>query len=43
MKQIDNTKMRCILDTKIATEALVYSYLLYQFLYMSKMSLADCY
>lgn len=36
---IDNTKMRCILDTKIATEALVYSYLLYQFLYMAKMSL----
>lgn len=33
--------MRCILDTKIATEALVYSYLLYQFLYIPKMSLAD--
>lgn len=35
MKQIDNTK--------IATEALVYSYLLYQFLYMLKMSIADSY
>lgn len=35
---INNTKTRCILDTKIATEALVYSYLLYQFLYAQNVS-----
>lgn len=35
---MNNTKTRCILDTKIATEALVYSYLLFQFLYAQNVS-----